>query len=216
MKKQFKRILKKTFPGLAAYVTLIMNKDSFLHSSGWMESLKRGYPCRRDGSELPWMNYSVIAFLEKQLRKDLTLFEYGSGYSTFFYSRLVGKVTCVEHNRSWYESLEKKIPANVKLIFIKQDYGGDYCRSITLNGQQYDVVVVDGRDRVNCIKQSIEHLSVQGVILLDDSDRDNYSQGIEHAKEAGFLALDFEGLKPTGSGSHKTTIFYRNHNCLGI
>ncbi len=57
-------------------------KNHFLHKSGWMESKKRNYPCRSNGNELPWMNFSVIAFLEERLNKDQSLFEFGSGYST--------------------------------------------------------------------------------------------------------------------------------------
>lgn len=216
MKTEFKRILKGTFPSLAAYFTLIVNKDSFLHTTGWMQSLKSGYPRRIDGSELPWMNYSIISFLEKRLSRDHTLFEYGSGYSTLFYSRLVRTVTSVEYDKFWYDITKKKIPDNVKLIFSEIDYDGNYCRSIGLNQQQYDVVIVDGRDRVNCIKQSIDHLTHRGVILLDDSQRDEYAEGIQHAKGRGFSNLDFESIKPTGSGIHQTTLFYRTDNCLCI
>ena len=216
MQKQIKRALKRAFPSLAAYFTLIANKDSYLHTSGWLQSLKFGYPRRADGSELPWMNYAVIAFLETRLHRDLNLFEYGSGYSTLFYARLVCTVTSVEHSHFWYDQLKDKIPDNVKLIFTELDYDGNYCRSIALNQQSYDVVVIDGRDRVNCMKQGIDHLSVQGVILLDDANRDEYIEGINYAKEKKFLDLEFAGLKPTGSGIHQTMLFYRRENCLGI
>jgi hypothetical protein len=182
-----------------------------------MEGLKRGYPCRRDGSELPWLNFSVISFLEKRLSKELTLFEFGSGYSTLFYARAVNKVTSIEYDENWYEIIRKKLPDNAKLIRRKKDIDGDYCRSICDQSDElYDVVVVDGRDRVNCIKQSITKLSDRGVILLDDSQREKYSDGILYAKHKGYLTLDFEGLTSSGSVMNRTTIFYRRENCLSI
>lgn len=52
--------------------------------------------------------------------------------------------------------------------------------------------------------------------MLDDSQREQYAGGILHARSRGYLTLDFEGLKPTGSGLDRTTIMYRRDNCLGI
>jgi hypothetical protein len=78
------------------------------------------------------------------------------------------------------------------------------------------VVVVDGRDRVNCVKQAVSALSPRGVILLDDSQQDKYQEANEFAAAQGFRALDLEGLKATGKGLDRTTLFYRDGNCLGI
>jgi hypothetical protein len=76
--------------------------------------------------------------------------------------------------------------------------------------------IVDGRDRMNRIKQSISALSAKGVILLDDSQRERYQEGIDFAKSKGFKALNFEGLKATGTEVDRTTIFYRVGNCFDI
>ena len=100
--------------------------------------------------------------------------------------------------------------------FIEADVDGEYCRSIRRSGRTYHLVLVDGRDRVNCVKQSIDQLSQEGVVLLDDSEREGYREGIEYACSRGFRRLDFEGLKPTGGKPHRTTIFYRSENCLGL
>lgn len=190
---------------------------SYLRSIGWMESLKRGYPCREDGSEMPWMNYPLIAFLEKRLKKDMNLFEYGSGYSTVFFSKLVARVTSVEYERTWYDIVAKKVGDNVDLVFCEEDYDGEYCRCIGRTKYQYDMVVVDGIDRVSCIRQSIASLSGGGVVLLDDSHREEeYAEGISLLKAQGFSTLDFEGLKPTRFGLWRATLFYRRNNCLGI
>ncbi len=215
-----KKVIKKKFPVQAlhykAYKRLIKNQNSYLYSTGWMQSIKDQKPTDNKGSLIPWMNFPVVRFLEDRLKDDLNLFEFGSGYSTFFYSRKVKAVTSVENNESWFQHIRSKVPGNVVLIYKARDYDGDYCRVIGSTNDQYDVVIVDGRDRVNCIKQSISALSSRGVILLDDSNRENYQEGIEFAKEKGFRALDMEGLKATGEGVYRTTILYREGNCLGI
>jgi hypothetical protein len=195
---------------------LVFRRKSYLRSSGWIESVKMGYPCRNDGRIIPWMNYAAVRFLEGRLNEDLNLFEFGSGYSTVFYSSRVACVVAVEHDQLWFDKVKQNISENVEIIHKKNDCDGDYCRAVHLKKQRYDVVIVDGVDRVNCIKQSIEALSNRGVIVLDDSQRKAYMEGVDHIKEKGFKSLEFEGLKPNGGGMYLTTLFYRTENCLGI
>ena len=39
----------------------------------------------------------------------------------------------------------------------------------------FDLVVVDGRARVACVRAALEHLTDADVVLLDNADRDEYS-----------------------------------------
>lgn len=211
-----KRFLMKFIWPLHALNRLIIRKKSYLHTTGWVNSMKLGYPCSRDGSELPWMNYQTINFLKERLHKDLNIFEYGSGYSTLFYARLANSVISIEYDKKWLKLMESKVPDNVTLIYKEKDIDNKYCRAINEFNQDFDIVIVDGRDRVNCVKQSIKKLSDKGAIILDDSSRDRYRQAIDLVENSGFRTLTFEGLKPKGSDIYKTTIIYRDGNCLGI
>ncbi len=215
-----RRILRRLFPKQAlhyrVYKRLIANKDSYLYLTGWMQSLEERKPIDKNGNPIPWMNFPVVRFLEERLKDDLTLFEFGSGYSTYFFADKVRAVTSVEYDEKWFQLVKLHLPDNVNLIFKAKDIDGDYCRVICSTNDQYDVVIVDGRDRVNCIRQSIAALSLRGVILLDDSQREKYQEGIHFAKENGFRALDIEGLKATGARIYRTTILYREGNCLGL
>jgi len=199
-----------------AYKKLILNRSSYLHSTGWVKSLMVGHPCRKDGLEIPWMNYSIVNFLENKLQDHFRLFEFGSGYSTFFYSRLVRYVHSIEYDKEWYELIQSRIPENVKLTFLAQDIDGEYCRAVKSDQEKYDVVIVDGRDRVNCVLQSFDCLSDRGVIILDDADRKRYRDVYYHAESKGFRALDFEGLKPGKFDRTVTTVIYSENNCLNI
>jgi hypothetical protein len=211
------KLLPKQYLRYRAYKLLIANESSFLYSGGWMESLRRERPCRTDGSSIPWMNYGVIRLLEDRLTKQLALFEYGSGHSTTFYARLVSDVTSVEYDKAWFDVISPSLPENARLIYAEQDVDGAYCRAILQAPEKkYDVVVVDGRDRVNCVRKSSQQLTSTGVLILDDSQRTNYADGISYMRNSGFLSLDFEGLKPTGVTSDRTTVFYRADNCLGL
>jgi hypothetical protein len=215
-----KRAVQRRFPVAAlryrAYKMLIRNPDSYLHLSGWMQSLSAKKPIDQNGNPIPWMNFPVVRILEERLTKDLNLFEFGSGYSTLFYAEKVRAVTSVEYDEKWLHIIKSQLPDNVNIIFKQQDVDGDYCRVINSTGEKYDVVIVDGRDRVNCIKQSISALTSKGVILLDDSQRKRYQEGIDFAKSHGFKALNLEGLKATGTEVDRTTIFYQAGNCFDI
>ena len=211
-----KKVLKRHFWPLIIFYRFVLPKSSYLHSTGWVESIKRGYPCKDSGDEAPWMNYAVINILSERLNKGLHLFEFGSGYSTLFYAKLVKSVTSIEYDRKWFDLMLEKAPDNVTLEYKDKDVDGGYCRAINGPGREYDVVIVDGRDRVNCVKQSIEKLSPVGVVILDDSSREKYCGAVEHATAKWFSALNIDGLKPTGYGIHRTTILYRENNCLGI
>ena len=145
--------------------------------------------------------------------------------ATFGMSSLEGSIrgtVRVERHRSEPCSIAdgraigSRLPPNASLLFVPNDVDGDYCRTIVRNGDHFDVVVVDGRDRVNCVKQSMQALSSRGVIVLDDSERAKYAPAISYAQENGYLTVDFEGLKPTDSSWCRSTILYRRENCLGL
>jgi hypothetical protein len=196
---------------------LVRKTDSFLHSSGWIESFKRGYPCDSEGAIIPWMNYPVVEFLKERLHKDLTVFEFGSGYSTIFYAKLAKRVVSVEHDVSWYEKLKPALPENVELRLITDFKSREYCQSVCTNQANYDLIVVDGRERVRCIKESIKCLSETGVVLLDDSNRERYQEGIALLRGIGLSVLNFSGMKGGCKRLFRTSIYYKPaKNSLGI
>lgn len=105
MPSNLKCCIKKIIWPLVVIKRFIIQKHSILHKTGWVDSFILGYPCRSDGKPLPWMNYSIISFLEQRLNKTMRVFEFGSGYSTLFYARFVESVVAVEHNREWFETI---------------------------------------------------------------------------------------------------------------
>ncbi len=86
---------------------------------------------------------------------------------------------------------------------------------------KFDIVIVDSVDRVSCIKVSIEMLKDSGVIILDNSEVKEYSEGILFLLNSGFRKIDFVGIFPGCNGSwpnkiNTTTLFYRDNNCFNI
>ena len=59
-------------------------------------------------------------------------------------------------------------------------------------------------------------LTDDGVLILDDSNREEYYEIWKFYIQKGFREITFEGLKPNGFCNEHTTIFYRDNNCLHI
>ena len=214
------KTLARLFPNKAlkykAYKSLIENENSFLYKTGWMQSLGGKKPLDGEGNIIPWMNYPVVNLLKNKLTRDLVLFEYGSGYSTLFYAERVKEVVSVEYDEEWFNLMSVLLPSNARVVFKAVDVAGDYCRVVSSTKMLYDLVIVDGRDRVNCVKESMSCLSEKGVVLLDDTHRERYKDAFNYALSEGYNFLDLEGFKATGPGLFRTTIFYRDGNCLGL
>ncbi|MEM6778189.1 MAG: FkbM family methyltransferase [Planctomycetota bacterium] len=195
---------------------LATKRGSFIHESGWLESIRTSTPCDQSGSPVPWMNYSVVEFLRERLQPGFRVFEYGSGYSTCFFASLCQTVISVEYDKAWLDRVRQMIPTNARVIHQEKDVDGEYCRTIHQVDGNFDIVLVDGRDRVHCVAQAVSCLTGEGVLLLDDSDRPRYRKAVDQLTQEGFRNLKFSGLKPGNPCRTETTVFYRDHNCLGI
>lgn len=75
--------------------------------------------------EKPWIPFKSYVYLKKIIKKDMFVFEYGSGGSTLFFAKRVRKVISVEHNEIWYLKLKKIIEfknyKNCKITLIKPE-----------------------------------------------------------------------------------------------
>lgn len=155
-------------------------------------------------SEMPWINFATKSYLDKKLNEKMIIFEYGSGGSTFYFSKRVEKVISVEHNEDWYKIVKDKLDNNniknveihlcppknlltnesVLCLSSDQNYKNknfqEYVEKINNYPDNYfDLIVIDGRARVSCIKNSISKVKSGGYIFLDNSERKEYAVGID-------------------------------------
>jgi len=197
---------------------LSFDKKGYLDDIGWFKAFDSKSPVDQDGNPIPWVTYSFIDFIKDRLGKQHAVFEFGSGNSTYFYANYAGAVVSVEHDKEWFDKIEKSAakPDNSELIFCELVRDGDYCRMPLKLNKKFDIVIVDGRDRVNCCKQSVEAITANGVVVLDDSERDEYKEGVDFLLSEGFKHLLFSGISPGLFYRKSTSVFYKADNCLGI
>jgi hypothetical protein len=214
IKKLIKDLLLRSDAGKKWLVC--RNLYPYLDEIGWFKSVEKGLPIDGDGNCLPWFTYASISFLNGKIQSGMTVFEFGSGNSTLWWSRKVFSVVSYEHDYEWFSFLKGSIPSNVKYRHCDLEYGGEYCKAILEYNDKFDIIVIDGRDRVNCAKNSLGALRGNGVIIWDNSEREKYQEGYLYLKQNGFRRLDFEGHGPVNPYKWCTSIFYRSNNCFGI
>lgn len=173
-------------------------------------------PVDGSGEAIPWVTYSFIDFIKDRIKTSHSMFEFGSGNSTFFYAKRAGKVVSVEHDKAWFDKIYSDKPQNSEMIFCELEDDGKYCRMAGSFNEKFHIIIVDGRDRANCCKQSLSALTDDGVIILDDSERPQYQEAIAYMKQAGYKELPFSGIAPGSFIYKSTSVFYKQENCLGI
>lgn len=148
----------------------------------WAASLLAIHDVRRMVAlDLPWWNVhatqKVEAFLAR--RANVRVFEYGAGASTAWLARRAANVISVEHHAEWQKLISPMVErlGNARLWGRELD-GDAYVGAIDEAGGEFDLIVVDGRRRVECLARALPHLRKDGIILFDDSGRRRYRAAI--------------------------------------
>lgn len=198
-----------SYIGAKPYVELLANSP--LRQRGWFKSAYN-VPIDENDNPLPWAPYSFIDFVGERLNDSIRVFEFGSGYSTEWYAIRTDEVIAVEHDEDWFNEVKGSLPDNAQVILRNKD---EYANAIEDYGT-FDIVVIDGLDRVNCARAAISYLSSSGVIIWDDTYNRNYEEGFEILFEDGYQELFFQGMGPVTANLQRTSIFYKYDNCLSI
>jgi len=197
-------------------VVLSLGFKGYLAEKGWFNAFKTQSAIDHEGNPIAWVTYSFIDFIKDRIRKEHDVFEFGSGNSTIFYAERARSVYSVEHDKDWFDKSSKIDLPNIKMIHCELQQDGEYSKSASSTHKKFHMIIVDGRDRVNCCKEAIKALTEDGVIVLDDSEREKYTEAHTFFKDQGFKHLPFTGMAPGVIVSKCTSVFYRSINCLDI
>jgi hypothetical protein len=192
-------------------------QKNHLTKSGWKKSVVKRLPLDKNGEELPWFNYGFIYFLTPKLTKEHSIFEYGSGNSSIWFSKKVKKIVSVEHNEQWFSRMKSVFTKHPNISYLYKDLeSGSYQKEIVNYDKVFDIIVIDGRERVACALNCLGALKDDGVIIFDNSDRIKYLKAYDFLISAGFKRIDFYGMGPISAHASCTSVFYKDANCLSI
>lgn len=181
---------------------------------GITQVLKEGYghwlsarlhrPVDAQGSPLPWFTYPAIEFLGQFDLTGKRIFEYGAGNSTLYWSARCGEVVSVESDEQWHRYLVRQIPKNVGLEHRPQKE--EYVAALGEQPTPFDVIVVDGIERLACCRVAPSKLREGGLIILDNADW--YPGSAAVLREAGLLQVDMTGFGPVNGYTWTTSLFF--------
>jgi hypothetical protein len=179
--------------------------------------------------EEPWIVYDATEWLKKNLQDSFAVFEYGAGASTLFFAKRVSRVVSVEHNPKWHKSIVEKTQSlgfsHCEHHLVEPEECG-ITRGPYLTGHRiphfegqsferyvkviddypdrsFDLVLIDGRARADCLRHAIPKVRNGGYIMLDDSGRTRYQEARQQLSD--FEEIDFYGVKPQGRDPSHTT-----------
>jgi hypothetical protein len=185
-----------------------------LQNSGWIRSKQEEVPVDVDGNPLPWMTYSCIWFLESSLPTGLDILEYGSGYSTLWFSeaKQASHVIAVERKPEWQSIMQRRAGENVDIVRASVDEG---YTAVGDGYSRFNVIVNDGVKRPEIAARIPDWITDDGIVIWDDWDGYTDSDAAPLTNR-GFRYIEFRGLKPGAAEKNSTAVFYRNENILGI
>lgn len=173
----------------------------------WWSELKRS-PIE---ANLPWLPFRIIDLLDDYLTPGSRVFEFGGGGSTLWFSKRAGEVVTVEHDTDWFpvlaSAMEGKAGATVMHQSSADDYNGYVDSIAAYPDDHFDVVVVDGRERVRCFETAMPKVRPGGLLILDDTNRERYRPAFDLA--SGWKSKTYRGLTPSKSEAGVTTVWQR-------
>lgn len=215
-KKPIRKFLHSLLNKLNLDGWMLLFVESALKQNGWFKAFRTKTAIDNIGQPIPWVTYPFIDFISERLNSDMNIFEFGSGNSALYYSQKVDSITSVKHNQAWYNKISKITPSNVTLIYKVLIENNEYSKCLKDREMIYDIIIVDGVDRNNCIFNSVNFLNNNGVFVLDDSERDEYKEATSFLSSKNFKRLDFWGMAPGILYKKCASIFYKSNNCLNI
>lgn len=164
--------------------------------------------------DTPWWSYRAIDVVDGWLQQhpDARVFEYGTGASTLWLARRAARVESVDHDPVFSATVSDLVPDNVTLHVVegrpagpnprapsrKAGYShldfGEYVDLITRVHGPFDLIAIDGRSRVECLRLAQKHLAPGGIIVFDNAGRAEYQPTL---RDLPFDVRFYRGMAPS-------------------
>jgi precorrin-6B methylase 2 len=160
----------------------------------------------KNNNPIPWYTYPTIEYLKQLDFSQKNVFEYGSGNSTIYWSKVAQSIISVESDDNWHEKISKKInDQNARLNLINDEKS--YINHIYEYNEDFDVIIIDGSfNRYECAKCAIKKLKQGGLIILDNSDW--WIKTAEFLRSANLIEVDMTGFSPINGYTLTTSLFF--------
>ena len=165
--------------------------------------------------DVPWFVDNAVDFIKKEIDDGnvKSVLEFGSGASTIWFADRVDIIVSVEHSKQWYDSILEILKDKTNVDYrLRGDHYQSVCKE-KLPVELFDLIVVDGRDRVACGIDSGKLLKPGGFLVLDNSEKEEFKEIHDHYKSWESKTWTQNGPDQEGydwDGRWDTTIFIKN------
>jgi predicted O-methyltransferase YrrM len=158
----------------------------YLYHRSYIELWRRSER-RRGEPTVPMLAMQAVQFLDGYLRSGDVMLEYGSGDSTRWFARRVGRLVSIENDPSWYERVKGQTAGHpgVELHLIQGEWGrrlddpalpdwrvvapSGYVEFLEgIGDDAFDVVLDDGWGRDAVGAAALRVLKAGGLLIWDD------------------------------------------------
>lgn len=218
------RVLRRLLPRRLYYVlrVLVMSTTTpsvYAARFGYFRSALRRTVTGREGQPVPWMTFPLVAFLETLPLADRSVLEFGSGASSAWWGERARCVVSLETDPAWLDRVRASVPSTVEVVEVVEHHADqdsfDAEVARVVGDRRFDVVVVDGGDRVKALHAAPGLLAPDGVIVVDDLDLygedPHWAAVLDEWRTRGLGRIDFYGLAiaaPFTRRNRCTSIFF--------
>lgn len=188
------------------YGVMRINKK-LMFDFGYAAAALSGESIDGDRNPIPWFTYPCVEYLKQLDLRDKSVFEWGSGNSTLFWANRCHDVSSVENDQAWYEKNKSRSKHNMKL-FLKVK-PNEYVRTIAECNKKFDIIVVDGIERLACAQLAPRYLTDDGIIIFDNSEWDRDLKIVRFLRDQNLIQVDFSGFCALSAFLSVTSIFFK-------
>ena len=175
--------------------------DKLRKDFGFLESAKKQMPVNGDGEVMPMYTYPCYEYLNSIDWTGADVFEYGTGFSTVWWKNKGANIYGVEHNKQWYDKVDGKKLGN---IILENDVER-YPKIVWAFSVMFDVIVIDGLVRYECVEPAVSNLKPGGMIIFDNSDWHKNTKELLDTKD--LIPIHFHGFKPIHVQAETTSCY---------
>ena len=179
------------------HLTFITNK--LRNDFGFLESTRNDVPVNNKNQIMPMYTYPCYEWLDSIDWTDSKVFEFGTGYSTIWWQNKKADYYGVEDNGEWYHKIKEKSKIKYETDLKK------YMKTIYDYDFKFDVIVIDGQVRFDCIKPAFEKIKDNGMIIFDNSDWHKSCK--EELDKTDLIPIHFHGFKTMHVDSTTTSCY---------
>jgi len=203
-------MLIKRIQGFLRRISIaILTPFVFSIYKGHFKSAIRSRAVDRNGAALPWFSYSIIDFLRSKDLQGKHVLEFGAGQSTIWWKNAGAIVTSLETHEQWYRHIQEHVKECE--IYLTDHKFTNIPDSVL--ERRYDIIVVDGGNRLSAMKIAPTLVADSGIIILDDTTEEDtpfYREAPEMMYNLGWKRVDFYGFAPGAIREGCSSIYWKS------